>query len=183
MTGCESQYSPWMSLRVLGSDLIHLDQGTYMWIQITRFGIEAGQDDWSLLSSLIASPGYAHDYASPLDPDAEAPPGGVHGRWRREAIHPALFTRCPPQDAQALLHTWAEDQAWTEPGYRQPPSVRARLDSVVTLLQAERVYRLNNPGTDAEHEYGFVTGSLGFHEFVVIDRGSGCLHLVVASDD
>ena len=53
----------------------------------------------------------------------------------------------------------------------------------MTLLQAERVYLLNNPGTDAEHEYGFVTGSLGFHELVVIDRASGCLHLVVASDD
>ncbi|HIZ35009.1 MAG TPA: hypothetical protein H9815_04460 [Candidatus Ruania gallistercoris] len=172
-----------MSLRVLGDEILHLDQGTHMWIQITRFGIDAGQDDWSLLGALIASPGYAHDYASPFDPDEGAPPGGVHGRWRREAIHSGLFAPCPPQEALALLHTWADDQAWTEPRYRQPPRVRERLDSVLTVLQAGPVYRLNNPGADAEHEYGFVTGSLGFHELVVIDRASGCLHLVVASDD
>lgn len=172
-----------MTLRVLGSDIIHLDRGTYMWIQLTHFAIEAAQNDRSLLRSLIASPGYAHDYASPFDPDGEVQQSAVHGRWWREAIHPALFAPCTPQDAEVLLYAWADEQRWAQPGDRQPPRIRARLEAVVKLLRSERLYRLNNPGADAEHEYGFVTGSLGFYEFVVIDRASGRLHLVVASDD
>ncbi|WP_147917355.1 hypothetical protein [Ruania zhangjianzhongii] len=172
-----------MTLRLRGSDLIHLDEGTYMWIQVTHFAIEAEQSDRSLLSSLIASPGYAHDYASPFDPDEEVQQSAVHGRWRLETIHPALFARCTPHDAEALLQVWVDEQQWTEPGYRQPPKVRARVEGVVNLLRSGRLYRLNNPGTDAEHEYGFATGSLGFHEFVVIDRVTECLLLVVASDD
>jgi hypothetical protein len=54
---------------------------------------------------------------------------------------------------------------------------------VYTLLHAGVLYKLSNPGADDEHKYGFVTGSLGFHEFVVIDRNTRSLHLVVASDD
>jgi len=44
-------------------------------------------------------------------------------------------------------------------------------------------HRLRNPSDEFQHEYGWVTGALRFHEFVAIDRRSGVLHLVVASDD
>jgi hypothetical protein len=35
----------------------------------------------------------------------------------------------------------------------------------------------------AEHEWGWVVGQGGFHEFVAIDRPAERLRLIVASDD
>ena len=55
--------------------------------------------------------------------------------------------------------------------------------TVFDLLPVGKVYTLSNPGDDAMHDYGAVTGGLGFHEFVVIDRANGTVHVVVASDD
>jgi hypothetical protein len=45
------------------------------------------------------------------------------------------------------------------------------------------LYKLDNPGAEDEHEYGYVTGDMGFHEFVVIDRNTCSTHVIVASDD
>ena len=56
-----------MTLRLVDSDIVHMDKGTFMWIQLTHLAIETAQDDRSLLASLISSPAYAHDYASPFD--------------------------------------------------------------------------------------------------------------------
>ena len=75
------------------------------------------------------------------------------------------------------------DRDWVDPHYRQPPEVQARLQKVYTLLRSGNLYRLTNPSCEHEHEYGWVTGKLGFHEFVVIDRPGRVIHLVVASDD
>ena len=49
-------------------------------------------------------------------------------------------------------------------------------------MRAGKAYKLRNPGTAAEHEYGSVTGSMGFHEFIVVDRAAARLHVIVASD-
>jgi hypothetical protein len=35
----------------------------------------------------------------------------------------------------------------------------------------------------AEHEWGWVVGLIGFHEFVIIDRAAAMLTLLIASDD
>jgi hypothetical protein len=85
--------------------MVHMDAGTYMWIQLTNFDIQAAQDDRSLLASLIASPGYAHDYASPFDADAVVTEPAIHGRWWRSSIHPDFFEPCTPADAESLAST------------------------------------------------------------------------------
>ncbi|MCM3656864.1 hypothetical protein M3147_06310 [Agromyces mediolanus] len=90
------------ALHVTGSDVVHLDRLTFMWVQLVRFDLDVSKSDSELLELLISSPGYGH--------------------------------------------------------------------------------RLRNPD-EFRHEYSWVTGALGFHEFVAIDRRSGVLHLVVACDD
>ncbi len=172
-----------MAVRLVSSDLVHMDKYTFMWIQLTHFAIDTAQDDRSLLASLITNPGYAHDYASPFDAETAIIEPAIHGRWWRSSVHPDLFEPWTAVDAESLLQRWADDQEWTDPNHRQPPAAHRRLQDVCALLRSGELYKLRNPGPEDEHDYGFVTGSMGFHEFVVIDRNSQSLHLVVASDD
>lgn len=172
-----------MTLRLVGSDIVQMGEGTFMWIQLTHFAIETAQDDRSILASLIASPGYAHDYASPFDAEAVVTEPAIHGRWWRSSVRAELFEPWAATDAESLLRGWADDQEWNDPNYRQPLAVQRRLQDVYALLRSGDLYKLRNPGTEDEHEYGFVTGGTGFHEFVVIERDSRSLHVVVASDD
>jgi hypothetical protein len=172
-----------MALPLVGSDIVHLDKNTFMWVQMTHFVINVDQDDAALIASLIASPEYAHDYASPF-PSHGAPFGKtIHGRWVLSAISVDRFGPSTADRAVVELQRWANEQDWVDPDFRQPPEVMHRLQSVCSLLRSGNVYKLLNPGREAEHDYGDVTGGLGFHEFVVIDRTNGTLHLVVASDD
>lgn len=172
-----------MTLRLAGSDIVHMGKGTYMWIQLTHFAAETAQDDRSLLASLIASPAYAYDYASPFDAAAVVTETAVHGRWWRSSIHPDLFMPWTAADAESLIQGWADDQAWTDPGFRQPPAVQQRLRDVYALLRSGDLYKLDNPRAEEEHEYGVVTGTMGFHEFVVINRTKRTVHVIVATDD
>jgi hypothetical protein len=170
-----------MPLHFLSSDLVQMDQGTYMWVLLTHFAIEAAQEDGSLLAALIESRGYAHDYASPFKLRDPVEPA-VHGRWWRDKITPALFTLWPAAEAQSLLRAWANDQDADEP-MTPSPEVELRLQDLYTLLESGQLYKLNNPGTEAEHDYGWVTGKGGFHEFVVIDRAKDEAIVLVAYDD
>ncbi|BCB83503.1 hypothetical protein [Phytohabitans suffuscus] len=95
-----------MTLRLVGSDIVHMDEGTFMWVQLTHFAVETAQDDRSLLASLIASAGYAHDYASPFDADAVAAEPAIHGRWWRSSIHADSFQPWTAADAESLLRAW-----------------------------------------------------------------------------
>lgn len=172
-----------MALRLVGFEVVHMDRGTFMWIQLTHFAVKEAQDDCSLLTSLVASDGYAHDYASPFDGEASVSEPAIHGRWWRSSIHADAFEAWAAGDAASLLQSWADNQDWTDPDFRQPPPVQEQLKEVYALLRTGELYKLVNPGSEYEHEYGFVTGQLGFHEFVVIDRSRHLVHVVVASDD
>lgn len=41
-------YGRLMTLPLVGSDIVHMDDGTFMWIQLTHFAIATAQDDRSL---------------------------------------------------------------------------------------------------------------------------------------
>jgi len=170
-------------LPLVGDDIVHLGSGTFMWVQLTPYLIDPDQGDQSILESLIESPGYQHDYASPFPPAGEVRAWGIHGRWRVDAIHPDLFAPSRAEAAKAEIDVWANDQDWTDPEYSQPPDAIQRLETIYSLLGSGTVLKLRNPPPEAEHDYGFVTGSLGFHEFIVIDRILRRLHVIVASDD
>jgi len=172
-----------MTLPFVGDDIVHLDAGTYMWVQLTHFLIDPAHDDQAILERLIESPGYQYDYASPFPSAAEVRPLGIHGRWRIDAIHPGLFAPSTAEAAKVEIDAWANDQDWTDPEYSQPPDVLQRLENIYSVLGSGTVLKLRNPPSEAEHDYGFVTGSGGFHEFIVIDRALRTLHVIVASDD
>lgn len=169
-------------LPVIGADIVHLDKNTFMWVQLTHFG-EVPEGDSFAIAALIASPGYAHDYASPLHIERQPVGRRVHGRWWLDAIEAANFEPTTAMEAEDRIRSWVNDQDWIDPSYRQPLDVLQRLQPVFDLLRTGNVYALPNPGDDAMHDYGASTGGLGFHEFVVIDRAHGTVHVVVASDD
>ena len=169
-------------LPVIGADIVHLDKRTFMWVRLTHFGAPP-EDDRSAIAAVIASPGYAHDYASPFDVEQQPSSPPVHGRWWLREIDANSFRPTTAEVAEARIRSWVDDQDWVDPTYRQPPDVHRRLLKVYDLLRAGNVYTLVNPGDAGIHDYGLATGQLGFHEFVVIDRLSQTLHLVVASDD
>jgi len=171
-----------MSLVYLDDGIIHMDPGSFMWVQTIRFKISRDDDDQSLLRCLIATPWYCHDYASPFDPDREVVEPAVHGRWWRSSISPELFEPCDASDAETVLTDWAENHDWGG-GYRPSQDALQQLQVTFSVFHSGSLYQLHNPGPEHVHDYGWVTGGMGFHEFVVIDRDSLLLHLMVASDD
>lgn len=64
-----------MTLPLTGDGTVHLGPGTFMWVALTRFLIDPGQDNQTILKSLIKSPGYQHDYASPFPRRRKQSPG------------------------------------------------------------------------------------------------------------
>lgn len=172
------------ALPIVGAEVIHMDKGTFMWLQVTHFGFHSG-DDRSAIAALIASPGYAHDYASPFHVDQRPAPdyGPVHGRWWLAAIHPDRFKATTADEAEELIQQWAKDQDWADSEYRPAADVLGRLQPVCELLRSGNLYQLSNPSDEDRHDYGDSTGGLGFHEFVVIDSVREQIHVIVASDD
>ena len=156
---------------------------TYMWVSILNFSLAMEADDRGVIDTLVRSRFYAHSYAWPFDLDEVVEDPAIHGRWLRERICADRFDPCAPAEAERVLRSWANDQDWTDPTFRQPPDAQARLQNVIDSLGTAPLYRLNNPGPDDEHEWGSVVGQLGFHEFVCIDRSNASVRLIVAADD
>lgn len=169
-------------LTVVGDDSIRLSKGTFAWVQITHFRIPLS-DDRSTLAALIESPGYDHDYASPFRAQHADYDPPVHGRWPLSAITADGFRPTTLGAAVARIRSWAETHEQSGPGNPLPPQIVERLEQVHSVLRCGTVYTLVNPGEEHEREMGWITGVLGFHEFVVIDRSTQTVHVVVASDD
>jgi hypothetical protein len=170
-----------MPLRFTGARHLPMGDNTFMWIQVTSYDF-TGESDEALLTAMIGSEQYAYDYASPFDGHATHENEAVHGRWFRDRVKPERFRRCSVVEAAEVIRAWSED-GWVEPDYRLPQEALDHLAAVQERFSQGALYRLDNPGEDDEHEYGFVTGAEGFHEFVVIDRAASTLDLIVATDD
>jgi hypothetical protein len=172
-----------MTIRFASQEHVPLADGTYMWLQVAKFTIENTGSDHDVISAVIHSPEYAYDYASPFETRGGITEPGLHGRWWRDRLSADLFMGCSPDDARDVIDAWATDQEWTDPEFKQPTAVLEALDDLYTLLRAGDVYQLRNPDLEHEHEYGWVTGAGGFHEFVVINRAEHQVTLIVATDD
>ncbi|TRW79338.1 hypothetical protein FK535_22765 [Mycolicibacterium sp. 018/SC-01/001] len=145
------------------------------WVSIKVFTLPDVLDDRDALASLIAHVRYRDSYASSTFTDAKT----IHGPYVLHAITPDTFTAADPALADNEIRTWTELHAvW-------PPADREAMDREVyaRFRRATALYRLPDIRAWAQHDWGEIVGSDGFHEFVVIDRGSGQLALVVASDD
>lgn len=172
-----------MSARFVESRYLPLGDDTFMWVLIVRFVCEAASDDNEILKWIIESPQYGYDFASPFDGASSPSHGDIHGRWWRNAISADQFRSCKSADAAEVIRVWANDQDWSEPGFSLSQEAQTRLDEVYEALWRGRAHQLENPSPDHEHEYGFVMGAAGFHEFVVVDSDRTGATLIVACDD
>lgn len=162
-----------------------MDRGTYMWVDLKTFVITAAATDAELLAALMATSAYRDDYCSPFDPARMDYPGASrHANWWLARLAPSMFTRVAADDAVDTVTSWAVDQEWSD-GYTGPTDeTRDTLrDEVLSLFAGGDVFELRPPGDEAFHDFGGIVGCSGYHEFVVIDRGSRVLHLIVAADD
>jgi len=174
-----------MGVVLEGSDLVHLAAGTRMWVQRTHFSLTGSAEvsDDEVLRSLLSADGYGHDYAAPFPGRNTDGHVAVHGRWTLQSITAGSFERTTVAEAGRVIRRWSAEQDWTDPDFRQPEEVVRGLDDVIDGLGFGALYRLRDPGPECEHDYGWVTGGNGFHEFVVIDRSARRVSVVVASDD
>lgn len=141
-------------------------------------------DDTELLGALVRHRAYGHDYASPFDPDSPSLSRIRHGRWWLWDLGPDQFVPCTADEARTTLTRWATEQDWSDSGFVVSDTAWGGLAEVLGWFEsATSLYRLVDPGTAHEHNYGFVIGACGFHEFVAIDRANHLVRLVVATDD
>jgi hypothetical protein len=155
--------------------LIHIHNGGYQWIDVQIFAFPTAIDDAAVMGLLIRHVRYRHGYANPEYRDAKI----IHGPYWLEAISVESFSPVSPVSAEALITTWANYDAAV------PASDYPVLDKQVygPIRDASSVYQLADLRETAEHDWGYVVGLTGFHEFVVINSHTGRLTLIVASDD
>ncbi|WP_412538712.1 hypothetical protein R8Z50_23010 [Longispora sp. K20-0274] len=148
--------------------------GTYQWVDITRFRPPAEAcEDRCLLGLLIAHDLYGDNHAGGepgTDPTR-------HGPYWRDRITPDHFDPDAAATAEPQLRTWAEQYAQL----REDTRAELERELYAPLRDATTVYRLRDLGTDAFHDWGGVHDE--FHELVLIDRTANLLTLVVAADD
>ncbi|WP_162625462.1 hypothetical protein [Mycolicibacterium llatzerense] len=148
---------------------------TRQWVDIKMFSLPDGVDDRTALAMMIAHVRYRDSYAGTGDKDMV----DIHGPYWLRAITPETFTVADPAAVENLIRTWADFSVRWHDADREAVQrqVYARIE------RATVIYQLPNIRATAQHDWGEVVGSDGFHEFVLIDRAAGELALVVASDD
>jgi hypothetical protein len=158
-----------------GEVFINFRNNTRQWVSIKLFRLPDDTDDRAALELLLRHVRYRDSYAGTGDKDMKS----IHGRYRLDAISPDSFTRVEAADAETLLRSWAEYNALL------PDPNREEMETQLypRIRNAASRYHLADLGQSAEHEWGYVVGTSGFHEFVLIDRQAAILALVVASDD
>jgi hypothetical protein len=128
----------------------------------------------------MAHPRYRDDCASPWT----GPSGDVHGPYRLQALTVEDFQPCSAATAISMLTEW--------PATNLSPWVSASLllsREIVgawlspLVVEADEIYRLSVAREGNEHEYGWVVGLAGFHEFIAIDRDIATLTVIIATDD
>lgn len=148
---------------------------TRQWVSIKVFALPADVDDRSALAAMIAHARYRDSYAGTGDTDMV----DKHGPYWLSAITPEAFVVADPVAVDTVIRTWA--------GYYVPwPAAdREAMDREVyaRIQHATVIYQLPDIRATAQHDWGEIVGSDGFHEYVTIDRATGELALVVASDD
>jgi hypothetical protein len=182
-------------LSCIDRELVHLAH--YTWVDIRRFRIlDAASGDTVLLAALIQHPQYRDDY---LGKGLEAAADGErHGPYWLSAIGPEAFQPIQADDGRLLLQRWADESvshaismydSAIEHGIRpadprpSPEVFQERLDARVYPCLVGDIVQLPDMRDQAEHDYGWILGLQGFHEFLAIDREAGTLTLVVATDD
>jgi muconolactone delta-isomerase len=145
------------------------------WVSIKLFAVAADTDDHDVLASLICHLRYRDSYAAAEFKDAET----IHGPYWLRAITPDVFSVVSATDAEALIRTWAD---YTVPLTDEDRAAMER-EVYPRIADATSRYLLPDLRDTAQHDWGASVGADGFYEFVLIDRHTNVVALVVASDD
>lgn len=169
------------SLEFVGEDLA-VQRSARCWISAKHFRFPSGPDHVALLVALIDDRQYADHYAGET-PEAQGE-HPAHGPYRRSGIVPASFEPVSGESAVSTVSDWAV--SWAEPATDSSASpLSIPMQEAIEPLQRPgvQIYQLTGIDDDARHEWGWVVGTHGFHEFVVIDHTQSSIDLLVASDD
>lgn len=166
------------SLVYLGGVFINFRNHTYQWVSLKLFELPADADDNEVLASLIRHVRYRDSYNGTGDEDMKT----IHGPYQLSAITPDSFIALSASDIETLVRTWAEYAA------PLPDPRRAEMERELypRIRQSTSSYQLPDLRDSAQHDEGWGTSvgsATGFFEWVLINRASGSLALVVASDD
>lgn len=149
------------------------------WVDLKLFSIRPEVSDYLVLRDLLRHEQY-HDHYAGQDP-TEQTHHALHGPYQLEAITPGQFESVSANAARQELRNWVA--GWVVP-HEDGSEVEAKLGAeVLARLHGDSILRLTDLRETAEHDWGWVVGHAGFHEFVVIDRATALLTLLVASDD
>ncbi|MCE9623547.1 MAG: hypothetical protein K8R99_14515 [Actinomycetia bacterium] len=140
-----------------------------------RFAMTRPLSDVDALSALLKHQRYQDHYAT--DEAHWIPTGDLHGPYRLSLLGVGSFVQVKPATARQTLRDWAKeyDGEHAEGFADVLQTSAAVLNDEMTIL-----YLLADRDVTG-HDWGWVLGD--FYEFVVINRGSDQLSLVVASDD
>jgi len=182
---------------------IDLNPGTWGWVTLTRFGINAPAADTELLAALIGHPkfrGLPYDLRKRTEEEKrewaairerfieraraaghsvqiwDEEPVPDHGPYQLSAISVSSYRRTTAAEAQEELERAAAE-------YDSPePTVLAELEAkVFPLLRAPSLYQLTDLPQEAEHEHRSFL--YAFREFVSINGLTSELVLIMAGYD
>lgn len=163
------------ALRLESHWLDHLC-GPGPWIDGKRFRAERALSADAAVDALLAEPEYRDHYCSPENDSAGGP---LHGPYWADKIKPNDFQPVSRAECASILRRWREQWCGDEPD----ADADAVVDRALTLIGAatDRRY-LRDLRAEAEHDWGWVVGFGGFHEFLLV-LPDGEVDLLVASDD
>lgn len=179
------------SLEYLGGNTILLRDGTYRWIQLKRFRLEAAGPSGSqdLLATLLAHPAYRDDLAhfdDGLVSSLSVAADPIHGPYPLSTLSPSSFEEIAAPRAVQILDEWVEEgrSGWND-GEGNPKDMPPMQDDVVDVI-TERVIRQINEASIRfylrEQPQRGIVGKHEFHEFILVGP-SAEVTLVIAADD
>ncbi|MET8809195.1 hypothetical protein [Streptomyces sp. NPDC004546] len=146
----------------------------FRWVDVKQLRFSAGSiDDRELVAALIGHEQFRDDYAG----GGVLPEGLRHGPYWLRLITPDVYEPISQEKAVQILREWV-DPLWDVPTKLEEDLQREVLDR---LAAADGIYYLSELGDEAIHDWGRVHDY--FHEFVLTDRSTRQITLIVAADD
>lgn len=169
-------------IELVGDRSVRMAPGLYMWCKLIEFAIvDARVDDRDLLASVITHRRYRDHCAGAF---AAQDHHDLHGPYRIECITVGGFAQSSAADALQILYAWpGTDLAPQHAGSMVLSQEIIGAWVAPILAHADAIYQLALPRQGNEHDWGWVVGGSGFHEYMAIDRADRAITLIIASDD
>jgi hypothetical protein len=161
----------------VSADLV-LFREYFCWVSLKHFAIDGSASDTELLAALREHDQFHDHYAG--QPVEEQDHHSLHGPYELSRVTVEAFQVVEPaiatEEVKFWVATWSDNDDLS--------GIEDRIDrEVAGFLLAPSLYALRGMTSADQHEWGWVVGSQGFHEYVAIDKGAGTLTLLVAADD